>query len=122
MKVRWLAEPAQKDYDAARSYLSLLVPDEQLDGLIERLRVATNGTWRAKDILRATGLPLLRAAESGEVAEKLAKVRAKEALSPILLVVLRADVVAQIADGYHRTCAAYLGDEDALVPGRILFL
>ena len=122
MKIRWLAEPEQKDYDAARSYLSLLVPDDQLDGLIERLRGATNGNWRAKDILRATHLPLLRAADSGEVAEKLAKVKAKEALSPILMVVLRADVVAQIADGYHRTCAAYLCDEDVLVPGRILFL
>jgi len=122
MKIRWLAEPEQKDYDAARNYLSLLVPDDQLVGLIERLRGATNGTWRAKDILRATHLPLLRAADSHEVAEKLARVKAKEALSPILLVVLRADVVAQIADGYHRTCAAYLFDEDVLVPGRILFI
>ena len=122
MKIRWLAEPEQKDYDAARSYLSLLVPDDQLDGLIERLRVATNGNWRAKDILRATRLPLLRAVDSGEVAEKLAKVKAKEALSPILIVVLRPDVVAQIADGYHRTCAAYLCDEDTVVPGRILFV
>lgn len=122
MKVRWLDEPEQKDFDAARSYLSLLVPEDQLDGLIERLRSATNGTWRAKDILRATRLPLLRAADSGEVTEKLAKVKAKEALSPILIVVLRPDVVAQIADGYHRTCAAFLCDEDALVPGRILFV
>jgi hypothetical protein len=122
MRLRWLGEPEQKDFDAARSYLSLLVPDEQLDGLIERLRGAPNGSWRAKDILRATHLPLLRAADSSEVAEKLAKVRAKEALSPILIVVLRPDVVAQIADGYHRTCAAYLSDEDTLVPGRILFV
>ena len=122
MKIRWLAEPEQKDYDAARSYLSLLVADAALDGVIERLRAASNGNWRAKDILRATHLPLLRAADSSEVAEKLAKVKAKQALSPILLVVLRPDVVAQIADGYHRTCAAYLCDEDALVPGRILFL
>lgn len=122
MKLRWLDEPEQKDYDAARSYLSLLVGDEQLDELIERLRGATSGRWRAKDILRATRLPLLRARDSDEVAEKLAKVRAREPLSPILIVVLRPDVVAQIADGYHRTCAAYLCDEDALVPGRILFL
>jgi len=122
VKVRWLDEPEQKDYEAARSYLSLLAPEEQLDELIERLRTAASGRWRAKDILRATRLPLLSAAQSAEVAEKLAKVKAKEALSPILIVVLRPDVVAQIADGYHRTCAAYLCDEDAQVPGRILFL
>jgi hypothetical protein len=121
-KVRWLDEPEDKDYDAARSYLSLLIPEPSLDATIERLRGATQGRWRAKDILRATRLALLQPEHSAEVADKLAKVRAKEALSPILLVVLRPDVVAQIADGYHRTCAAFLTDEDALVPGRILFL
>jgi len=122
LKVRWLDEPVEKDYAAARSYLSLLVPEGDLDALIERLREASTGRWRAKDILRAAGLPLLSAKQSEEVAEKVAKVRSKVALSPILLVVLRADIVAQIADGYHRTCAAYLAHEDTLVPGRILFL
>jgi hypothetical protein len=119
-KVRWLDEPEDKDYAAAHSYLSLLVAPAELDPLIERLRSAPAGRWRAKDILRAAHLPLLHAKESGEVAEKLAKARAKQPLSPILLVVVRADVVVQIADGYHRTCAAYLVHEDALVPGRIL--
>ncbi len=121
-KVRWLDEPEEKDYAAARSYLSLLVAPAELDPLIERLRTAPAGRWRAKDILRASHLPLLHAKESGEVAEKLQKARAKQPLSPILLVVLRADVVVQIADGYHRTCAAYLVHEDALVPGRIHFI
>ena len=120
-KVRWLDEAEEKDYAAAHSYLSLLVAPDQLAGLIERLRSAPSGSWRAKDILRVARLPLLQAKESEEVAEKLAKIAAKEALSPILLVVLRAEVSAQIADGYHRTCAAYLTHEDALVPGRILF-
>jgi len=122
LKVRWLDEPEEKDYAAAHSYLSLLVAAADLDPLIERLRSAPSGRWRAKDILRAAHLPLLSAKESAEVAEKLQKARAKQPLSPILLVVLRADVVVQIADGYHRTCAAYLAHEDALVPGRILFV
>jgi hypothetical protein len=121
-RVRWLDEPEDKDYAAARSYLSLLVPEPALDPLIGQLRTATTGSWRAKDILRATRLPLLRPKDSVEVAEKLAKVQAKEPLSPILLVVLRPDIRAQIADGYHRTCAAYLSHEDTLVPGRILFI
>jgi hypothetical protein len=121
-KVRWLDEPEDKDYAAAHSYLSLLVGAAELDPLIAQLREAPAGRWRAKDILRAARLPLLSAKQSEEVAEKLAKVRDKEALSPILLVVLRADVVAQIADGYHRTCAAFLTSEDSLVPGRIAFL
>lgn len=122
LKVRWLDEPEEKDYAAAQSYLSLLVPPSGLEPLISRLRNAATGRWRAKDILRAAHLPLLGTKQSEEVAEKLAKIRAKEELSPILLVVLRADVVLQIADGYHRTCAAFLAHEDSLVPGRILFL
>ncbi len=122
LKVRWLDEPEEKDYAAAQSYLSLLVPPGDIERLIERLKSAPTGSWRAKDILRAAHLPLLRTKDSEEVAEKVAKIRAKEALSPILLVVLRADVVAQIADGYHRTCAAYIAHEDSLVPGRVLFL
>ena len=121
-KVRWLDEPEDKDFAAARSYLSLLIPEASLDATIERLRSATSGRWRATDILRATRLPLLTASESTEVAEKIEKVRAKQPLSPILIIVLRPDVVAQIADGYHRTCTAFLVDEDALVPGRILFV
>lgn len=120
-KVRWLDEPEEKDYAAAASYLSLLVAPADLDGMIERLRGAPTGNWRAKDILRAARLTLLDAKRSVEVADKLAKIAAKEAISPILLVVLRPDVTVQIADGYHRTCAAFITHEDALVPGRILF-
>jgi hypothetical protein len=121
-KVKWLDEAEEKDYAAARSYLSLLVPGADLDRLIDRLKKAPSGSWRAKDILRATSLPLLGVKQSEEVAEKLAKIRTGERLSPILIVILRPDVVAQIADGYHRTCAAYLAHEDTLVPGRILFV
>jgi hypothetical protein len=121
-KVCWLDEAEEKDYAAAENYLSLLVAPDELAGLIERLRSAASGHWRAKDILRAGRLPLLAAKQSEEVAEKLAKIAAKEAISPILLVVLRAGASTQIADGYHRTCAAYLTHEDVLVPGRILFV
>ena len=120
-KVRWLEDPEEKDYAAARSYLSLLVAPEELDPLIERLRSAPVGSWRAKDILRAAKLPLLDGKRSAEVAEKLVKIEAKEAISPILLVVLRQPAGTEIADGYHRTCAALITHEDTLVPGRILF-
>jgi hypothetical protein len=120
-KVRWLPDAEEKDYAAAASYLSLLLAPKELEGVIERLRAAPYGNWRAKDILRATGLVLLGARQSEEVAEKLAKIAAKEALSPILMVVVHAERPTQIADGYHRVCAAYLTHEDAMVPGRILF-
>jgi hypothetical protein len=121
-KLKWLDEPEAKDYAAARSYLSLLVPADELDQIIDGLTHAPSGSWRAKDILRAAHLPLLHKTDSTEVAEKLAHVKAGIALSPILLVCVRRDIVLQVADGYHRTCAAYLVDEDSLVPGRLLML
>ena len=107
-----------------RSQLPLAARARRRPGPLEiaSLKNAPSGRWRAKDILRATRLPLLRASESEEVAEKLEKIRANARLSPILIVILRPDVVAQIADGHHRTCAAYLAHEDTLVPGRILFV
>jgi len=120
-RVRWLDEPEDKDYAAARSYLSLLIAPGDLDGIVGRLRVAALGEWRAKDVLRAAQLPLLGPKHSEEVAEKLAKVRDKQALSPILIVVFEPHGRIQIADGYHRTCAAFLAHEDTYVPGRILF-
>lgn len=119
--IKWLDEPAEKDYAAAHSYLSLLVPEPALDGLVSSLAQAKQGSWRAKDILRAADLPLLTKRDSTEVAEKLGHIKDGIALSPILLVVLREAIVLQIADGYHRTCSAYLTDEDTLVPGRLLF-
>jgi hypothetical protein len=121
-KVAWLKEPEDKDYAAARSYLSLLVAPSELDAVTSALPDAAMGAWRAKDILRAANLPLLTKHDSSEVAEKLAHAKARVPLSPILLVVLRDEIVLQIADGYHRTCAAYLVNEDTLVPGRLHFV
>jgi hypothetical protein len=120
--VRWLHEPEAQDFEAARSYLSLLISEARLDATIERLRGATAGRWRAKDILRASGLPPLRPRDSEEVAEKAARIRGKKPLSPILLIVLAPGAGLEVADGYHRTCAAYRVHEDTRVPGRILFV
>jgi hypothetical protein len=48
------------------------------------------------------------------------KIAAGKALSPLLLV--RDDLTRKviIADGYHRLCAVYSYDEDALVPCKIV--
>jgi hypothetical protein len=121
MKVAWLEEPGEKEYEAARSYLSLLVAPSEVDALVGALTGAAAGSWRAKDVLRAARLPLIHRQDSSEVAEHFAHIEDELALSPILLVVLRGERMLQIADGYHRTCAAYIAGEDTLVPGRLHF-
>ncbi|MHB8452612.1 MAG: hypothetical protein ACYDAQ_19475, partial [Mycobacteriales bacterium] len=72
--------------------------------------------YAAKDILRASGLPLL-GVEDSEVAADLKKVKAGVKLSPVLLVW---GVPLWVADGYHRVSASCHIDEKAAVPCRIV--
>ena len=72
--------------------------------------------YAAKDLLRASHLPLLGSDDS-EVAADLKKVSLEAKLSPVLLV--EGDPL-WVADGYHRICASYHIDEKAEVPCRIV--
>ena len=118
--VKWLDDPEQKDYLAARSFLSMVIFPEELDETISALHDAPQGNWAAKDLLRAAGLPALRAKQSTEVAEKLAKIKKGTPISPVLLVGGVREFLV-IADGYHRVSAAHRVDEDTRVPGRLLW-
>jgi hypothetical protein len=121
--VRWKDEPDQQDYPAAASYLALIADPATADVLIEGLRKAPIAHAKAKDILRASGLPDLPL-DNVHVAKDAAKVKAGTALSPVLLV--RGDIhrgyPLQIADGYHRVCASRHLDEDTDIPCRIVGL
>ena len=119
--VRWKDEPDQHDYPAAASYLALVADPATADVLVEGLRSAPIEHHKAKDILRASGLPDLPL-ENVHVAKDVAKIKADKALSPVLLV--RGDIhrgyPLQIADGYHRVCASYHLDEDTDIPCRLV--
>jgi hypothetical protein len=119
-KIRWLEEPEEKDYLAAHSFLSMVLEPSSLEQTITALRLAPLGHWAAKDMLRAAALPPLKPKQSAEVAEKLKKIKDGVPISPVLLVGgIREYLV--IGDGYHRASAAYRVDEDAQVPGRLLW-
>jgi hypothetical protein len=119
--VHWKDEPDSHDYPAAASYLALVADPATADVLISALRHAPIEHYKAKDILRASGLPALPL-ENVHVAKDVAKVKADTALSPVLLV--RGDIhrgyPLQIADGYHRVCASYHLDEDTDIPCRLV--
>lgn len=120
-KPHWKNEPDDHDYPAAESYLSLIMPAAQAKRLAGRLRRSEIGHFKAKDLLRASGLPLLESANV-HVAKDLAKVKQGNRLSPVLLIRgnLTAHTQLVVADGYHRICASYNLDEDADIPCRMV--
>ncbi|WP_298228655.1 hypothetical protein [Gryllotalpicola sp.] len=121
--MRWLDKPAHHDYGAARSYLALNLGKKTVDRIVRRLAHTQVVRFKAKDILRASGLPLLPR-DNADVAKQLERIAVGEALSPCLIVRghLNKGWVAQIADGYHRVCASNYVDEDADIPVKIISL
>ena len=117
----WTEAPAKHDYAAAENYLSLLVSPDVAHRLADELQKAAIDHRKAKDLLRASGLPVL-APDNIHVAKDLDKVRTGKPLSPALLVrgKLASGVQLTIADGYHRICASYHLNEDADIPCRIV--
>ena len=112
----WKDEPEEHDFPAAADYLSLHWPEAQAAAIVDALRLAPTVSRKAKDLLRASGLPLL-GPEDLAVRKDLEKVAAGRALSPVLLV--RATPLL-IADGYHRICASYHLDENAEIRCRLV--
>lgn len=117
-EIHWLAEPEDHDYPAAASYLSLIYPPVLVDKIVKDLRTAPISQFKAKDIFRASGLSLL-GVSNGHVKKDQKKIEDGKALSPLLL--LRDNQLGKvvIADGYHRLCAIYSFDEDALIHCKI---
>ena len=113
--IEWMESPEQHDYTAALSYLSLHYAIEMAGGMVHRLRLAEIECFKAKDILRASGLHLLPDTNS-HIEHNLKKIEDGKRLSPILLV--RGERLT-VADGFHRLCAVYMHDEDALIPCKI---
>ena len=118
-KKKWLSEPEKRDYPAAESYLTLLYDEETAAKYAKDLSGAPMTSFAAKDIFRASGLPLLGATNS-HVRKNQKKLAAGKRLSPLLLVRDTSHGKLVIADGYHRMCAVYSFDEDTVVPCKIV--
>jgi hypothetical protein len=114
--LRWSKQPVGEDYIAALDYLSLIVTAPQAKRLVGRMRNARLLKRAAKDLLRASALPLLPPEDAAVVRDRK-RIQKGKALSPVLLVRGDAykDAALIVADGYHRICAAYYEDEGAEV-------
>ena len=118
MGIKWLGETEEHDYPAALSYLSLIYDRKRAGRLVAALKTAPIVQFKAKDIFRASGLSLL-GASNYHVEKDRDKIRLGRKLSPLLLVRDGNGGKTVIADGYHRLCAVYSFDEDALIPCKI---
>ena len=116
--IQWLAKPEAHDYAAARSYLSLLFDEPDAKRLVRKLKRAPLSRFKSKDIFRASGLSLLGISNL-HVDKDRRKILSGQKLSPLLLVRDQRNSRVIVADGYHRLCAVYAFDEDAVVPCKI---
>lgn len=109
--LKWKDAPEDKHYQASNDYLSLIYPNSQVTAIVTRLRANAIRYFKAKDIIRASGLtPLL--ANNINVQKNLRKIGDDTALTPVLLVQDSVNGKVIIADGYHRTSAVYHDNED----------
>jgi disulfide oxidoreductase YuzD len=99
--------------------LTLIFEGKRVKGLVNELKVAPVVQFKAKDIFRASGLSLLGTSNS-HVEKDRDKIRANQRLSPILLVRNAELGKVIVADGYHRLCAVYSFNEDAVIPCKIV--
>ena len=119
VEIHWLNKPQEHDYPAAASYLSLIYDDKSAASFVSKLKDAPLVEFKAKDIFRASNLSLLGVSNL-HVRRDIKKIKFSELMSPLLLVRDQANGKLTIADGYHRLCAVYHFDEDALIPSKIV--
>lgn len=117
--INWLTAVEEHDYPAAAAYLTLLYPEDKVTELVSLLRSAPVRQFKAKDIFRASQLSLLGVSNL-HVEKDRKKIRKGTGLSPLLLVRDPQNGKVIIADGYHRLCAIYEFDEDALIYCKII--
>jgi len=119
IEITWKPKPEDQDYLAAASYLGLLYDKSKTRLYVDKLKKASMISFKAKDVFRASALPLL-GVNNSHVSKDKTKIMSKQKLSPILLVRDSNNGKVIIADGYHRMCAVYYYDEDAVIPCQII--
>jgi len=112
--VKWRKKPKEKDYASAHAYLSLLFGPRSAARLVKGLRKARLREIPARDILRASHTPMAEV-EAFDWSTQHKDIKKGRAFTPILLVCGRHGDELVVADGFHRLCAAFARDQDAVV-------
>jgi hypothetical protein len=116
-QIVWKKKSDVEDYEGALNFLSLIFPAAKSERLLRALRKAIIIERAAKDLLRASNLPLLPRDEP-HVDDDLKRIHKGKPLVPVLLVRgnMAKGVPLVVADGYHRICAICYYDESAPIP------
>ena len=116
--IKWRSKPQKHDYAAAASYLSLVFGQQAAENAARDLERAEMSKFLARDIFRASMLSLLGVSNS-HVERDRAKIILDEKLSPLLLFRDKRNGKVIVTDGYHRLCAVYTFNENAMIPCKI---
>lgn len=118
--IAWKKNPDELDYNSAEDFLTLLCSEAAAHKLISALRKSSRIKRSARDLLRASNLPLLAKGDP-HVEGDLNRIHKGKPLAPVLLI--RGHMAKGspliVADGYHRICAVWHFDENAPIPCRM---
>jgi hypothetical protein len=117
--VKWLDEPAGKDYSAAESFLQLPYAPKLARVRVKELKRAQMSRYAAKDILRASATPISEI-QAFDWTKQQDEIDKGAPLSPILLVRPEPGDRLIVADGFHRMCAVFAADQEIIVPCKIV--
>ena len=118
-EIKWLPDVEEHVYPAAESYLRIIYSAGRVSAIMAKFRRAAIVQFKAKDIFRASQLSLLGVSNS-HVEKDRQKISAGKGLSPLLLLRDQQNSKVIVADGYHRLCAIYSFNEDALIHCKIV--
>ena len=118
-QMKWLPDVEEDDYSAAESYLRIIYSEDRVSKMMTKFRSATIVQFKAKDIFRASQLSLLGVSNL-HVEKDRKRISEGKGLSPLLMVRDKRNSKVIVADGYHRLCAIYSFNEEALIRCKIV--
>ena len=118
-EMKWLPDVEEDDYSAAESYLRIIYSEDRVSKMMTKFRSATIVQFKAKDIFRASQLSLLGVSNL-HVEKDRKRISEGKGLSPLLMVRDKRNSKVIVADGYHRLCAIYSFNQDALIQCKIV--
>lgn len=121
MEIQWLEEPEGRDLVAAESYLTLVLDPDDVATAMDALPWEKLRVFKAKDIFRASGLPLPNPyREDLDVESEENKIEVGIPLSPVLLV--QAPDRLHVASGYYQLCAVFGHDPAVQVQCKLVYV